>query len=182
MITKLKEVSLMAEPETRSNSFGAALIDEGFNFRALSNSFRSVIGCPDETVSEPDAVFGHVPGLRDWLSAAIASRADASFNGESFCLTFLPMNVQDSSAPEGAYTSFYLIASRSTPPAGMNTERVRRLQHDIKNQLGGLKLYTNFLKKRLADDTELIEIIDKMNNIVGAITQQVAQIRQEEGQ
>jgi hypothetical protein len=182
MITKLKEVALMAEPQTRSNMFGAALIDEGCKFRALSNGFRSVIGCSNDAAREPDVVFEHVPGLRDWISAAIASRAAASFNGESFGLAFLPLDIQNGSGPESPNATFFLIANRLTPSNALNTDRVRRLQHDIKNQLGGLKLYTNFLKKRLAGDNELIEIIDKMNNIVGAITQQVTQIRQEEGQ
>jgi nitrogen fixation/metabolism regulation signal transduction histidine kinase len=64
-------------------------------------------------------------------------------------------------------------------PVGLNNERIRRIQHDIKNQLGGLKLYANFLKKRLSTDSELIEVIDKMTDIVATITQQVAQIREE---
>lgn len=168
----------MAEPATQSN-YGAALIDEGGRFRALSNGFRSIIGCPNEQTCEPDVIFEHVPGLNDWIKAAISSQAPANFNGESFGLQFLPL---DHSNDPTHNTNFFLIASRLTPPAALNIERVRRIQHDIKNQLGGLKLYTNFLKKRLADDSELLEIIDKMNNIVGAITQQVTQIRQEEVQ
>ena len=172
----------MAEPETRSNSFGAALIDEGLKFRALSNGFRSVIGCPDDTACEADPVFEHVPGLRDWISAAISSGAAASFNGESFGLAFLPLDTQHGLAPNGDNTTFFLVASCLTPPNALNTERVRRIQHDIKNQLGGLKLYSNFLKKRLADDKELTDVIDKMTNIVGTIAQQVTRIRQGEGQ
>ena len=171
----------MQESETHSNTYGAALIDEGCRFRVLSNGFRAVIECPSETACEPDAVFEHIPGLKDWISAAIDSRVAANFHSGSFGLGFLPLEAQNDSRSETKEKTFFLVASRLTPPNALNTERVRRLQHDIKNQLGGLKLYTNFLKKRLADDNELIEIIDKMNNIVGAITQQVNQIRQEEG-
>jgi len=172
----------MAESETRLNDFGAAIIDDGSKFRALSKGFRSVVGCPDDTSCELDAVFAHNEGLRDWIVTAISARASVNFNGDSFRLQVLPIDVNSNSLSDDNSATFFLVASRLTPPNILNIERIRRLQHDIKNQLGGLKLYTNFLRKRLADDNELIEIIDKMNNIVGAITQQVSQIRQEEGQ
>ncbi len=37
-----------------------------------------------------------------------------------------------------------------------------RLIHDFKNQLGGLKLYASYLKKRFADNAEGVEIADKI--------------------
>jgi len=171
----------MTEPESHSTTFGAAILDEGFKFRALSNGFQSFVGCPPDSATEPGVVFDYVPGLKDWITSAISARTAANYSGGSFALEFLPLDIQNDPASDRKYTTIFLVASRLTPPNALNTERVRRIQHDIKNQLGGLKLYTNFLKKRLADDSELIEIIDKMNNIVGAITQQVNQIRQEEG-
>ncbi|MGH9800240.1 MAG: sensor histidine kinase [Blastocatellia bacterium] len=52
-----------------------------------------------------------------------------------------------------------------------------RLIHDFKNQLGGLKLYTAYLKKRFAahldkaDLAEALEITDKINQSVNEMTE-----------
>ena len=47
-----------------------------------------------------------------------------------------------------------------------------RLIHDFKNQLGGLKLYVAYLKKRFADNAEAAQIVDKLVETVDAMAEQ----------
>jgi len=131
----------MAELATCSDNFGAAILDDDCKFKALSNGFRSVIGCFDNSVCEPNAIFEHVPGLIDWVNAAISMRQENRFQGGSFTLEFLPLEISNNASPDSNFPGIYFLIARSsvTPPSGLNTERVRRIQHDIKNQLGGVE-------------------------------------------
>jgi two-component system nitrogen regulation sensor histidine kinase NtrY len=49
-----------------------------------------------------------------------------------------------------------------------------RLIHDFKNQLGGLKLYAAYLKKRFADNPEGLEIADKIVQGLNEMADQAA--------
>ncbi|QQS48689.1 MAG: HAMP domain-containing histidine kinase [Acidobacteriota bacterium] len=49
---------------------------------------------------------------------------------------------------------------------------VSRLMHDFKNQLGGLKLYIAYLKKRFADQPEIIEVVEKVSQSINALVDQ----------
>ncbi len=49
-----------------------------------------------------------------------------------------------------------------------------RLIHDFKNQLGGLKLYAAYLKKRFADNPEGLEIVEKINQGLNEMADQAA--------
>jgi signal transduction histidine kinase len=46
-----------------------------------------------------------------------------------------------------------------------------RLVHDFKNQMGGLKLYAAFLKKRFADQPEGVEISEKIINALNSMSE-----------
>jgi signal transduction histidine kinase len=46
-----------------------------------------------------------------------------------------------------------------------------RLIHDFKNQMGGLKLYAAYLKRRFADQPEGLEIADKIINSLNEMTE-----------
>lgn len=49
-----------------------------------------------------------------------------------------------------------------------------RLIHDFKNQLGGIKLYASYLKKRFADNPEGVEIADKIIQSLNDMAEQAA--------
>ncbi len=51
-----------------------------------------------------------------------------------------------------------------------------RLIHDFKNQLGGLKLYAAYLKKRFADNPEGLEIAEKINQGLNEMAGQAASL------
>jgi len=53
-----------------------------------------------------------------------------------------------------------------------------RLIHDFKNQLGGLKLYAAYLQKRFADNSEGIEIADKIAQGLNEMAEQAAILNQ----
>jgi hypothetical protein len=153
----------------------------------MSDSFRSIVRSDGDAAQDISAILTGVPGLFDWLKGAIAERSTSAFQGGNVIFQLLPLNSKTNTLQRGAEdedaASYVLVASNNAMyPNGLTTEKVRRIQHDIKNQLGGLKLYTNFLKKRLAADTELCDVIDKMIGIVGTITQQVTLFRQGEEQ
>ena len=58
-------------------------------------------------------------------------------------------------------------------------EMDRRQWHDIKNHLGGLKLYATFLRKKIPD-TETQQIVEKLLNSINSLIDQLARIRRGE--
>ena len=48
--------------------------------------------------------------------------------------------------------------------------------HDIKNHLGGIKLYATFLQKKLPDGEDR-EVVNKMLRAINTLTDQLTQIR-----
>lgn len=56
-------------------------------------------------------------------------------------------------------------------------EDARKLRHDIKNRIGGLKLYATFLKRKLIDQPELLEVVTKMITSLDQMTDEVNKIR-----
>jgi len=58
----------------------------------------------------------------------------------------------------------------------------RKTWHDIQNQLGGLKLYATFLKRKLGDaDPQIRETADKIVAGIDAVAQSIADARRGEG-
>jgi signal transduction histidine kinase len=55
-----------------------------------------------------------------------------------------------------------------------NGRMAARLIHDFKNQLGGLKLYAAYLQKRFADNTEGVEIAEKIARGLNEMAEQAA--------
>lgn len=51
-----------------------------------------------------------------------------------------------------------------------------QLVHDFKNQIGGIKLYAAYLKKRIADSTEGLEIAEKIVQGLNAMAEQASMV------
>ena len=61
----------------------------------------------------------------------------------------------------------------------IDADRVsQRAWHDIKNQLGGLKLYATFLKMKLGKEDDLVrETSEKIVRGIDAIVETIAEVR-----
>jgi len=72
---------------------------------------------------------------------------------------------------------YAVLISRSEDPIPEGASLITRQQwHDIKNHLGGLKLYATFLKKKL-EDGEDQAIVEKLLNGINGLIDHLAQIR-----
>ena len=49
-----------------------------------------------------------------------------------------------------------------------------KLIHDFKNQLGGMKLYAAYLKRRFADNPEGVEVTDKIIEVINNMAEQAS--------
>src|SRR6185369_8071164 len=76
---------------------------------------------------------------------------------------------------DGAYA---LVAASAEPPSIDGANVSQQVWHDIKNQLGGLKLYATFLKMKLASDDEMVrETTTKIVSGIDAIVRSIAEVR-----
>lgn len=99
-----------------------------------------------------------------------AERFSARVQGSEFAIQLFRMKGSDGPAiliemqPSGAEDEqrYLLEAGRL----------ISRVVHDFKNQLGGLKLYIAYLKKKFADQAEIVEIVDKINLTLNALVDQ----------
>lgn len=91
----------------------------------------------------------------DEASSHIASVKDNSSRKTRYAVIVSPI---ENSIPEGASVI------------------TRQQWHDIKNHLGGLKLYATFLKKKTADGDDQA-IVEKMLNGINGLIDHLAQIR-----
>jgi nitrogen fixation/metabolism regulation signal transduction histidine kinase len=72
-----------------------------------------------------------------------------------------------------------LLADRSAALGDGDAIVTRQQWHDIKNHLGGVKLYATFLKRKLADGEDQ-PIVDKILNGINGLIEQMARIRRGE--
>ena len=142
------------------------------------------------------------PGLAKWIEGAL----ERSGPGRMFQTGVvaeearLPLRVYVTLLPDGALPDRALPDrvspdGGSEPAAAVALQRVsgsvevspssvaRQTWHDIQNQLGGLKLYATFLKKKLgAADDQVRETADKIVAGIDAVSQTIASARRgEEG-
>jgi hypothetical protein len=97
--------------------------------------------------------------------AEAASGNDASRRG---------LSVADNSGSETRY-AVIVSPTDSSIPEGASVI-TRQQWHDIKNHLGGLKLYATFLKKKTVDGDDQA-IVEKMLNGINGLIDHLAQIR-----
>ena len=125
------------------------------------------------------------PKLRDWVATAIDKAAAGDGDGDSCVLLedvgeALEVFVVPLADPGG--DAFAVVASR-TAAAGQRPDEVsQKTWHDIKNQLGGLKLYATFLKKKLGDEEGTIsETAGRIVSGIDAVVRSIAEARRGEG-
>jgi hypothetical protein len=83
-------------------------------------------------------------------------------------------SVKDNSSRKTQYAVIVSPIENSIPEGA--SVITRQQWHDIKNHLGGLKLYATFLKKKTADGDDQA-IVEKMLNGINGLIDHLAQIR-----
>jgi len=78
-----------------------------------------------------------------------------------------------------SYGIALLLAARGAALGDGDAIVTRQQWHDIKNHLGGVKLYATFLKRKLADGEDQ-PIVDKILNGINGLIEQMARIRRGE--
>jgi hypothetical protein len=78
-----------------------------------------------------------------------------------------------------SYGIALLLAARGAVLGDGDAIVTRQQWHDIKNHLGGVKLYATFLKRKLADGEDQ-PIVDKILNGINGLIEQMARIRRGE--
>lgn len=167
----------MATAETEAVTYGAVAVDAAGQITAQSQNLAALIEVTAPVGQHYRQVFGQLPEVVAWLDRTLAAQTVDQLQAGVQWWQVVPL--------EGGEPGRMLVIISQTPlqaKGQLTAEQLSRIRHDIKNQLGGLKLYTNFLKKRLAGEEEVLAIIEKMDSIVASITQQVSQIRHGEEQ
>lgn len=133
-------------------------------------------------------LFDISPDAASWVAAALG-RANESAKAETTTIPSWPagaVRLTTSRLAGGASPSVALLLESAKPVApdvALPHEVARKTWHDIQNQLGGLKLYATFLKRKLGSaDEQLRETADKIVQGVDAVSQSIANARRgEEG-
>jgi hypothetical protein len=152
-----------ADGRVRSSSRGAAALLGGARLDS-----RSTIN---------DAL-ADLPALREWVASA-TDHARATGVGDA-CIVDLDgqskVNLWVTRVSDDAGVA--LVATPVEPPAVDAAQVSQQSWHDIKNQLGGLKLYVTFLRMKLGNEDDLVrETSEKIVSSIDTIIRSIADIR-----
>jgi hypothetical protein len=153
------------------------LFDVDGRVRSASSGAGARLGAPglDVGTSLDDALAADPP-LREWVAAA-AGRAKESGAYDS-CVLPGSEPVEVAVAPIAGGDGFALVAALCEPAPVDGSAVSQQAWHDIKNQLGGLKLYATFLKMKLGKEDDLVrETSEKIVRGIDAIVQTIAEVR-----
>ena len=155
------------------------MFDADGRVRFASSGAGARLGLADlrEGASLDDA-FGGDATLRQWVGVAADRAREAGASGS--CVRPGDAPIQFCVAPI-ATGGFAVVAADAEPPA-VDGERIsQRAWHDIKNQLGGLKLFATFLKMKVGNQDEQIrEATEKIVTAIDAIVKSIAEVRRGE--
>jgi len=100
-----------------------------------------------------------------------------TFQGQSISQDDVSSRSASAEVSSGRENGYAVIVApiESSIPEGASVV-TRQQWHDIKNHLGGLKLYATFLKKKTADGDDRA-IVEKMLNGINGLIDHLAQIR-----
>jgi len=128
-------------------------------------------------------IFGSESVLALWLTEHyMEARAANDYHAEcELEHNGIPVHVKlETLKQQGKRYGFALLIVDRSYALGDGDAIVTRQQwHDIKNHLGGVKLYATFLKRKLADSEDQT-IVDKILNGINGLIEQLARIRRGE--
>lgn len=134
---------------------------------------------PSDAVHYAEA-FGEGSELTKWLTSQIdqarklesyTAQSNLEHLGGQVSIRFETVRF----AGIGKRYAVLISSSEDSMPAGSSVI-TRQQWHDIKNHLGGLKLYATFLKKKL-NNSEDQTIVEKLLNGINGLIDHLAQIR-----
>jgi nitrogen fixation/metabolism regulation signal transduction histidine kinase len=131
--------------------------------------------------------FAAAPGLARWVEGALARGGPARMfqTGVIAATNAPPLRVYLTVLPDGGSdgeVALALTRVTGTEDVVLPHDVARKTWHDIQNQLGGLKLYATFLKKKLGTaDDQVRETAEKIVMGVDAVSQSIANARRGEG-
>ncbi len=176
----------MAEQPAADKVAGAAIVvlDREQNVLAANSAWRALADGAGEPAGSFAAGAGQIPGLAEWIAKSEGEEAQAEFQSGKGAVTARLVRLQ------GEQPHRLLIienrpataASAGQAESGTEEDAYGRLRHDIKNRIGGLKLYTTFLKRKLGDQADLLDVVGKMLNSLDQMTVEVNKIRRLEGE
>jgi nitrogen-specific signal transduction histidine kinase len=165
---------------TDSASFLAiALLDSQDNVLAANDEWQRLSVAGISAGAKLAAIADQIPGLAEWIDSSRReiSKRDAQ---HEFSCRDLQLSAQlfklitDSGAEQTVLTI-------KAAPAQAQEDGYARVRHDIKNRIGGLKLYATFLKRKLVDQEDLLNVVSKIIASLDQITIEVNKIRKLEG-
>jgi hypothetical protein len=170
-------------PEVRNSRFentGVIICEQDGSIRSTSPQVRSLLGS-DAGDGSLKVRFQGSPEFAEWSTRALdqASKGETS---ESLVRCEVGMIRATAVALDDGSVAIALaradVGDRVVSPEAV----ARKTWHDIQNQLGGLKLYATFLKRKLGDaDDQVRETADKIVAGIDAVAQSIANARRGEG-
>jgi hypothetical protein len=137
-------------------------INQEWSRLAISDS---LVG-PGSSLAE---ITAKLPELAEWVESAPDSNREFNIGETRLTVQLLPLSVSSDMTH-----SMLLVTAR---PAVGGVDAAARLRHDIKNRIGGLKLYASFLKRKLADQPDLLDVVNKMSDSLDHMNMEANKIR-----
>ena len=113
-----------------------------------------------------------VPGLKGYLERASETRQEFTYDKMLFSIQLIPLTVTSDTRH-----SLLLVTAGPAGPAAVGEDLSARLRHDLKNRIGGLKLYVTFLKRKLSDQPDLLDVVNKMSESLDQMNLEANKIR-----
>jgi nitrogen-specific signal transduction histidine kinase len=162
--------------EQSTDSFTAiALLDGSNQILSFNSEWQKLAGrelsaAPGSQLSDIAAA---IPELVNWVGNSGQAAALRHFSIDGYHLTAQIALLQ------GAQTQRVLLVNARPATVMTDEDTFGRLRHDIKNRIGGLKLYATFLKRKLTDQAELLDVVGKMINSLDQMTAEANKIRKD---
>lgn len=109
-----------------------------------------------------------VPGLLEWVANADEVKREFSFDNLKLNAQIMPLDWA------GDEKQSLLVIS--VQPGG-GDDPAARMRHDLKNRIGGLKLYVTFLRRKLTEQPDLLEVVNKMSDSLDQMNLEANKIR-----
>jgi hypothetical protein len=150
---------------------GIALLDNTGHVVAFNQEWGRLTDSekPLDLGSSLTEIGASVPGLKGYLERATETRQEFTYDKTLFSIQLLSLSV-----PSDTVHSLLLVAAR---PAAGGEDISARIRHDLKNRIGGLKLYVTFLKRKLSDQPDLLDVVNKMSDSLDQMNLEANKIR-----
>ncbi|MEW6729695.1 MAG: hypothetical protein AB1489_00025 [Acidobacteriota bacterium] len=154
----------------------AILLDSTGRILAISPEWSQINSDAPQPGSSLTEIDTGVPGLAKWILESLAAglptaQREFPVDNETLSASLLSLNGLV------GMPQLLLLLNKPSLPILPGEDVAARLRHDIKNRIGGLKLYATFLKRKLGEQPELLEVIGKIIDSLDQLTKEANNIR-----